>query len=223
MPIEYTANAIKRRRLTKALSNRKDGLLTPGRMDSLEDYHLEQAIRESVRDDEDPQPWDDELLLTSAPMEDVHNFILDYLTPSDICGLAAVDSNLNQVIETYSNGQLLKKTHEIANFKRFLRFLKEFRGGKSHAYRGANRLVKLKNHAERYKLPRRCVLVVIKKQETLMGPEGKPVTIIKGKHKNVQGRIAAKTGQCYWVRTKSHPLCVKAEFVQPRETDSDGE
>lgn len=79
----YELNDTKRRRVETALIHCKDAL-PPGRMDDLEDFHLRQALVESlVGNHELERRWADErLLLTSTKMQGVlQDHILGFFVP----------------------------------------------------------------------------------------------------------------------------------------------
>lgn len=166
----YELNPIKRRRLDKALRDRKDALL-PGRMDGLEDFHLNQALRQSM--DDEQQCADESLLISSTTMRPVlQNSILGYLSPSDLLAMAVVDTNLNQVIQTYSEGQFLTltKTDSGGRYGRFLQFLekrKSVTGQYDEIIEPAHELAWKRSYAAKW-LPYRCALRFIEKQGKFM-------------------------------------------------------
>ena len=177
----YELNAIKRQRLNTALLGRVDAL-PPGRMDSLEDLHLVQALRESTKDSDEheQQRADEHFLLTSTAMKPLlQTHILGFLSLSDWMAMAAVDSNLNQAVELYAERQH-RANPPVGDdlYERFLQLLarpprraQPIPYSRRNRYRRmiepANRLAQLRTDSEH--LPYRCKLHATKKQRELMG------------------------------------------------------
>jgi len=178
----YELNPIKRRRLETALKGRTDAL-TPGRMDNLEDFYLEQAIRESTEDsDEQEQQRADELiLLTSTVMKPIlQTHILPFLSIPALFAVASVDSNLNHVVETYAERPYLEISATVDDrYERFFQIISQPRNIRArplHFWRNkyrrmrqrAKQIAKLRTNSEAQQLPYRCLLYIANEQWKLM-------------------------------------------------------
>lgn len=113
----YEPKDWKRQRIDAALRSRKD-TLSPGRMDDLEDFHLAEAIRQSIEDEDEQaqQDADENLLLTSRRVDSVlQKNIMGFLTFDDLLSLSATTTTLNQAVESLTANQLKKNLTSISS------------------------------------------------------------------------------------------------------------